>query len=99
MSADALSLLSPPLCPSDRKLSWQDWETLDAETATNKQKLNQLPEKFVLILRDKAMQARIRAHHARINRFSKEAIAERKKTPGGGVAAMMANLHAKKPGQ
>jgi hypothetical protein len=31
--------------------------------------LAQLPEKFVLILRDKAMKARIRAHHAKINRL------------------------------
>jgi hypothetical protein len=47
----------------------QDWESLDAEVQAQAQGLAQLPEKFVLILRDKAMQARIRAHHARINRL------------------------------
>jgi len=50
-------------------LTAQEWDKLDAESQKSHTALAQLPEKFVLILRDKAMQARIRAHHAKINRF------------------------------
>ena len=48
--------------------SRQDWETLDEEIERGRKALLQLSDKFVLILRDKAMQARIRAHYAKINR-------------------------------
>ena len=82
----------------ERRTDWIEdgnWDALDAEGGESRQKLGQMPEKFVLILRDKAMQARIRAHHNKINRFSKEAVAARMKTPGGGIAELMANLKAK----
>lgn len=82
----------------ERRTDWienGDWDALDAEGGESGKKLGQMPEKFVLILRDKAMQARIRAHHNKINRFSKEAVAARMKTPGGGIAELMNNLKAK----
>ena len=65
----------------------KDWAALDAEMGEMRQKLNQLPEKFVLILRDKAMAARIRAHRNKIERFSKEAIAKRMGSQDGETTA------------
>ena len=73
----------------------QDWSALDAELGQTRKKLAQLPEKFVLILRDKAMQARIRAHYNKLHRSSKEAIQARMQGSGGGVEQMLANLKAK----
>ena len=94
--APRVQLLLPFILPCDSPLApcttcrlpagvclHQDWESLDEELQAQSQALAQLPEKFVLILRDKAMQARIRAHHAKINRLIHDArCPPRLATPG-----------------